>query len=181
MSFLNLMDGGAKGEDKDAMEIDGVEGREKEWDWPTDGWGEEGEEEAVEGANGVKGGKGKGGPKGGCYTCGGAHYQSNCPQGGGKGKGSSKGMKGGDKGKGKGKGGMKGKGKGPASGGCFTCGGAHYQANCPKWGQQNLGNQVRSLDEPNIGSYYCIHAVTQCEGEEYQSQESIGEEKEKTV
>ena len=34
-----------------------------------------------DGKNNFKGG-GKGGPKGGCYTCGGDHYQANCPKGG---------------------------------------------------------------------------------------------------
>lgn len=39
------------------------------------------------GGNDGKGpGKGKQGPKGGCYTCGGAHYDSDCPN---KGKGPS--------------------------------------------------------------------------------------------
>ena len=74
------------------------------------------------------------------------HLARECPSKG-KGKGIEKGT---DKGKGKGmssngtirnnaKG--KGKSKGPMFGTCWTCGGAHYAANCPKGKGKGL-NQV---------------------------------------
>ena len=47
-------------------------------------------DEAMDGQKG--GGKGKG-PTTGCFTCGGAHYASNCPKGKGKGKDAGKGGK----------------------------------------------------------------------------------------
>ena len=50
--------------------------------WPQQGKGGEGFQEG----KGKSKGKGKG-PRTGCFTCGGAHYASNCPQGKGKGKG----------------------------------------------------------------------------------------------
>ena len=63
----------------------------------------------------------------------------------GKGKGgdpwSGGGLKGG-KGKGESKGKGKGKGKGPINGACWTCGGAHFQADCPG---VKVDGKIRSL------------------------------------
>ena len=84
----------------------GAEGEQGGWE--AQGWD-------AEGAYALR----KGGPKGGCFQCGGAHYAANCPKGKGKGnqKGKGKGGGGGKVGKGGGKAGPK--------GGCFNCGGAH--------------------------------------------------------
>ena len=86
-----------------------------------------------------------------CYNCQGyGHLARECPSKG-KGKGFEKGT---DKGKGKGmsnygpirnnaKG--KGKSKGPL-GTCWTCGGAHYAANCPK----GKGKGLNQVGEPEV-------------------------------
>merc|ERR1712051_42584 len=75
----------------DAMQIGQVgeaAGGEQQGGWEHDGW--EGE-----GVNALK----KGGPKGGCFHCGGPHYAANCTKGKGKnaykGKGKGAGGKGG--------------------------------------------------------------------------------------
>ena len=104
---------------------------------------------------------GKGGMS--CYTCGGVgHMSRECPsKGKGKGKGKDKGgfgknqygfgkgsgpAFGGFKGEAKGKGKSgKGESKGPALG-CWTCGGAHFQSNCPK-GRGKGGGSMRSFEE----------------------------------
>ena len=64
----------------------------------------------------------------------------------GKGKG-SKGEESGKAGKGKGKGGGgKGdKGKSGPKGGCFHCGGDHYQSDCPKAGKGHTGGTAFAL------------------------------------
>ena len=118
----------------------------KEEDWDGDEGTGEGEEQGQFNSFGEK-----------CWWCGGfGHYQRECPKkgagkaasqggkfggkgGGGKagGKGSGAGGKKGGKSGGKSTGGKFGGkgagagGKGP-KGGCFKCGGAHYQADCPK-------------------------------------------------
>ena len=106
-------------------------------------WGQE----ATEGNEVEAVGKGKGrsgGPMyGSCWTCGGAHFQSECPKGSGKGQ----------KGKGKSDGAQKGKGKGkaraPMFGSCWTCGGAHFSADCPKGSgkSKGKGKHLREVDE----------------------------------
>ena len=100
-------------------------------------------------------GLGKGGGGGSsvqCFNCGGyGHIARNCPHTpAGKGKGNGKTSFGpvkGDWRNGKGKGTEqqqkgKGKGKGPRTG-CYICGGAHYQSECP---QKGGGKGLRTLD-----------------------------------
>ena len=98
-----------------------------------------------------------------CHACGQfGHYARECFKGGKgkaskgeKGKGANyaggfgkagKGGKGGQKGEGKARGGKdsKGKGKGPVHGACWTCGGSHFQRDCP----QGKGGSVRGLEGP---------------------------------
>lgn len=83
-----------------------------------------------------------------CFNCQGfGHLARECPSKG-KGKNGDKGF--GEKGKGKGsqtygpiKGAGKSKGKGPMYGGCWTCGGSHYQSECPRGqGQGQAGSQA---------------------------------------
>ena len=79
------------------------------------------------------------GPSTQCYNCKGyGHVSAQCPSAKGKGKGPSaqpgaaKGKGKNHFGKGQAKGGNKGKGKGgPINGSCWTCGGPHFQQNCP--------------------------------------------------
>ena len=86
-----------------------------------------------------------------CYNCQGyGHFGRECPsKGKGKGKGFEKGT---DKGKGKGmstcgpiRNNAKGKekSKGPMFGTCWTCGGAHYAANCK-------GKGINQVGEPEV-------------------------------
>ena len=87
-----------------------------------------------------------------CHKCGGAgHTSPQCPSQYPKGKG-----KGASKGKGKGpttsqkgqpKGSGKGKSRGPMYGACWTCGGAHFQQDCP---QSNKG-QVKGAKSQGKG------------------------------
>ena len=149
--FVNLVTGSKS---PDAMEKGRIEGREEEAF--EEGGGEGGEEQfglggsweewgGMEGVNGV-------GEL--CYNfCKPGHYARECQSSPGKGKAKGKGA-GGDFFRGKGKGsvqqwqgqqygkaggkkGMKGKKGGAANGGvpmyggCYTCGEAHFQANCP--------------------------------------------------
>ena len=103
-------------------------------------------------------GKGRGPMFGSCWVCGGPHFAHECPQ---NGKG-AKGGKGGTKGAGRGESANKGKGKGktraPMFGSCWTCGGAHFQADCPQGEQKGAQNKgggkskgkgkfVREVDE----------------------------------
>ena len=90
-----------------------------------------------------------------CHRCGGiGHYARECPTRKGEGKGSD-GKGKGPQGTGGGKGEPnKGKGKGKATGpqgGCWTCGGAHLQRNCPranggqKGTSKGASSQIRTL------------------------------------
>ena len=95
-------------------------------------------------------GKGSGPVYGSCWTCGGQHYASECPY---NGKG-TKGTKGAAKGTNKGgammKGTGKGKSRGPMYGSCWTCGGDHYQSECPQLGKgkaKGKGKALREIDE----------------------------------
>ena len=82
-------------------------------------------------------------------------------KGGGKGGKSGKGGKGDGKSKGKGKGGA-GAGKGGKSGpqgGCYACGGAHYQRDCPKSGKgggkqsgASPGGNVQAVQDSNAAA-----------------------------
>ena len=92
--------------------------------------------------------KGKGPAYGSCWTCGGAHFQRECPKGWGKGLQE----------KGKGDGWSKGKGKGkeqgPMFGSCWTCGGAHFARDCMKGESgkgagrsKGKGKSLREVDE----------------------------------
>lgn len=92
-----------------------------------------------------KGGKsGKGGPKGGCYTCGGDHYQRDCPKGQGKGE--------------FGKNGGYAKGKGKGKGQCYSCGGPHFQKDCPKakgkgYGKSGHKGKGKGIHEVQAADY----------------------------
>lgn len=108
-------------------------------------------------------GKGRGPMYGSCWTCGGAHYQSECPKGSGKGP----------QGKGKGEGPAKGKGKskgwGPMSGSCWTCGGAHFAQDCPKGASgkgagksKGKGKVLREVDEWEEDCREEVGSVTEC-------------------
>lgn len=87
-----------------------------------------------------------------CHRCGGAgHIAPNCPSPAtkGKGKGAWSGV--GQKGKGKSKGfpakgGQKGKSKGPMYGSCWTCGGQHFQEQCPNNGNGHKGGSTKGGD-----------------------------------
>ena len=74
---MNLDSVGKSGQDEGSEQWGDNWGNGDQWDWgnPED-WG------VAEGANALY----KGGPKGGCWKCGGAHYASNCPKGKGKGQ-----------------------------------------------------------------------------------------------
>ena len=110
------------------------------------------------GVVGARKGKGRGPMYGSCWSCGGAHYQSECPKGSGKGP----------KGKGKGEGQQKGKGKGmtraPMFGSCWTCGGAHFAAECPKGGgkSKGKGKTLREVDEWEDDQQEEVGSVTEC-------------------
>ena len=101
-----------------------------------------------------------------CYKCQGyGHLARECPSKG-KGKGQTqpsygkakgKGWSETPKGKGKGtdsaKGGGKGKGKkGPLYGGCWTCGGDHFAAECPSKGKGKGGKGLNSVEEEWTGA-----------------------------
>ena len=112
-------------------------------------------------AVGARKGKGRGPMYGSCWTCGGDHYQSECPKGAGKGA----------PGKGKGEGPMKGKGKGknraPMFGSCWTCGGAHFAAECPKGEgakgkSKGKGKVLREVDEWENDHQEEVGSVTEC-------------------
>ena len=111
-------------------------------DWPSDDWWPEGEEWPQEGESPESDpDKLAALRQGNCNICGGkGHHGRDCPnpvlkgeKSKGKGKGKAKG--GGAKASGAkagGKGGGKTGGKGgPKNGGCWNCGGAHFQAQCP--------------------------------------------------
>eukprot|EP00973_Karenia_brevis_P081280 11268855-Karenia_brevis.AAC.1 len=114
----------------DPMDLGRIEEKEEEWE---EEWKEE--EEGAGGSLNYAGEK--------CNKCGGTgHYARECPsrkgggkKGKGKGKAEGKGYgesRGGGKGnKGKGKGKGYGERKGPM-GGCWKCGGDHYQSDCPE-------------------------------------------------
>ena len=149
----NPMQIGSVGEKQDDHQVphqDESQGANN-WDYPYtgDGYGADTQQ-----ANGL----GKGGGGGSsvqCFNCGGyGHIARNCSHPPSKGKGKGKTSFGpikGDWRNGKGKGadqqqkgqfGGKGKGKGPVKG-CYTCGGAHYQSDCP---QKGGGKGLRTLD-----------------------------------
>ena len=129
----------------------------EDWGENTEDWGED------VGAVGARKGKGRGPMHGSCWTCGGAHYQSECPKGSGKGP----------LGKGKGEGPTKGKGKSktraPMFGSCWTCGGAHFAADCPK-GEgasgkgtgKGKGKALREVDEWDEDRREEVSSVTEC-------------------
>ena len=100
-----------------------------------------------------------------CHNCKGwGHFANECPT---KGKGKAKGTKADPKGKGKGAGkanggakatkapakaggkGKGGKGKGP-QGGCFLCGGPHYQNDCPQYNKVYQFTEAESTDASPI-------------------------------
>jgi len=141
---------------------------------------DENEEEKIEWDEQL-GAMGKGGGAT-CYTCGGiGHMSRDCAS---KGKGKSKGKSDGGKssyggfgkgestyssygkggfGKGgKGKGGKgkdgKGSGKGPQQG-CWTCGGNHYQSNCPSGGK---GGGLNHLDESGQDDWWQAESRPLC-------------------
>lgn len=76
-----------------------------------------------------------------CHCCGGmGHIAAQCPSSKGKGKGSGQKGKGKSNGQQQSKGHAKGggKSKGPAKG-CWTCGGSHFQQDCPQHHQPSKG------------------------------------------
>ena len=152
----------------DAMQVGAVtENGGKEYEKKEDEWAWETEQSALALGQAMK-----------CYNCGGfGHLSRNCSspkKNKGDGKGNEKGggvtEKGQQKG-GYGKAGGKGKGVGANFTGCWTCGGMHRQAECPRNGgkggkgggkggiryiEENSTNWYAQSQEENIGRLSCI-------------------------
>ena len=104
---------------------------------------------------------------GSCWTCGGAHFASECPRGGGKGsKGNGKGDR---TGKGKGKGKL----PAPMYGSCWNCGGAHFSRDCPKndagttggkagGKSKGKGKTLREVEEDDVGEQEEVGSISEC-------------------
>ena len=158
MEFVNLMGCGGPGGGMDAMDLSRVEAKTMWADMEAEEFECNETNEEYHGLHGF-------GET--CHNCGGyGHYVRECPtssKGGKAAKGDPKGSKGksiGEGGaayyspyKGKGKGQEKGgkgkgehKGKGAPQAGCWTCGGTHYNRDCPQGGGKEGGKEgVRSL------------------------------------
>ena len=97
-------------------------------------WFQEGEEGGEQGENEEEGNLNKVSQAKCSFCKKPGHTAAQCWKAKAKGKGKGEGDKGKGKGKDGGGGGGKGKGKSGPKGGCYTCGGDHYESNCPKKG-----------------------------------------------